>query len=153
MVYYSALLVKNKTEGSLKCDDYADLDVGMMRIMEQKRKPTKELKGLLRNPFRTGYLRLLQLVSCDFFDREDPRKYLSRDVDYTKRIQLVAYQIYNQFFLETPVVHNGDDVTKKISCIQVMHIVKDLRDIHVNRRKSLSRADAINNPGLVKTSG
>ena len=80
-----------------------------------------------------------------FFDREDPRKYLSRDVDYTKRIQLVAYQIYKQFFLETPVVHNGDDVAKKISCIQVMHIVKDLRDIHMNRRKSLSRADAINN--------
>jgi hypothetical protein len=70
-----------------------------MRIMEQKRKPTKELKGLLRNPFRTGYLRLLQIVSCDFFDRGDPRKYFSRDVDYTKRIQLVAYQIYKQFFL------------------------------------------------------
>ena len=84
MLYYSALLVKNKTEGILNCDDYADLDVGMMRIMEQKRKATMELKGLLRNPFKTGYLRLLQLISCDYFDREDPRKYLNRDVDYEK---------------------------------------------------------------------
>ena len=85
MLHYSALLVKNKTEGSLNGDDYADLDVGIMRIMEQKRKPTKELKGLLRNPFSTGYLGLLQLVSVDYFDREDPRKYFSRDVDLYKK--------------------------------------------------------------------
>jgi hypothetical protein len=85
LLHYSALLVKNKTEGSLNGDDYADFNVGIMRIMEQKRKPTKELKGLLRNPFRTGYLGLLQLVSFDYFDREDPRKYFSRDVDLYKK--------------------------------------------------------------------